>query len=87
MKGLTVIFVVAFFQEVKAQRSQERWENVQKRLDSEEAETARKYQQFQDAKLNRIRHFENLEEQGQQRKDMRVGVSDRHLSMFQSTVM
>ena len=75
------------FQEVKAQRSQERWENVQKRLDTEEAETARKYQQFQDAKLNRIRHFENLEEQGQQRKDMRVGVSDRHLSMFQSTVM
>ena len=76
-----------FFQEVKAQRSQERWDNVQKRLDSEEAETARKYQQFQDAKLNRIRHFQNLEEQGQQRKDMRVGVSDRHLSMFQSTVM
>lgn len=75
------------FQEIKRQRSQERWENVQKRLDAEEVENARKTQQFQDAKLNRIRHFQNLEEQGQLGKDMRIGVSERHLSMFQSTVM
>ncbi|XP_060597084.1 LOW QUALITY PROTEIN: uncharacterized protein LOC132751004 [Ruditapes philippinarum] len=70
--------------EVKAQRSQERWDNVTRRLDQEDAENARRNIQHHNAKLNRIQHFQKLEEEGQQRKDVRIGVTDRHLSMFQS---
>ncbi|XP_045195109.2 uncharacterized protein LOC123550788 isoform X3 [Mercenaria mercenaria] len=70
--------------EIKAQRSQERWDNVTRRLDQEEAENARRNIQHQDAKINRIQHFQKLEEEGQQRKDVRIGVTDRHLSMFQA---
>lgn len=70
--------------EIKAQRSQDRWDAVNRRLDQEEAENARRNKQHHDAKINRISHFQQLEEEGQQRKDVRIGVSDRHLSMFQS---
>lgn len=69
---------------MKALRSQERWDNVTRRLDQEEAENARRNLQHHNAKLNRIQHFQKLEEEGQQRKDVRIGVTDRHLSMFQS---
>lgn len=71
-------------QEIKAKRSQDRWDAVTRRLDQEEAEMSRRNKQHQDAKLNRIHHFQELEEAGQQRKDVRIGVTDRHLSMFQS---
>lgn len=73
-----------YLQEVKIQRSQERWDHVNRRLDQEEAAQARRDQQHHNAKINRIQHFQNLEEVGQKRKDVRIEVTDRHLSMFHS---
>ncbi|XP_052286789.1 uncharacterized protein LOC127882276 isoform X1 [Dreissena polymorpha] len=70
--------------ELKAAKSQERWNSVHRRLDQEEAENSVRAQQHQHAKVQRIQHFQNLEEKGQRRKDVRIGVTDRHLSMFES---
>lgn len=73
--------------EVKAHRSQERWDKVTERLDKEEKEADRLRSQHQMAKQNRLSHFQQLEAEGQQRKDMRIGVSNHHLSMFHSTAL
>ena len=76
-----------FLQEMKRQRSQDRWDAVQRRLDQEEAVADQRKEQLHNAKLHRINHFQQLEEEGQRLKDMRLGVTERHLSMFQSTVL
>lgn len=73
--------------EIKAQRSQKRWDQVQHKLDMEEAETARRNQQHQNAKLNRLHHFENLEERGQRRLNIGAVITDRNQSIFQSVPM
>ena len=38
------------------------------------------------AKINRIHHFRHLEE-GQMRKDNRIGVTHQHLAMYRSQVL
>ncbi|XP_048769410.2 trichohyalin-like isoform X2 [Ostrea edulis] len=71
---------------VRIQRSQQRWDNVHSRLQQEEAENQVQGERVRNAKINRIEHFQKLEEEGQQRKDIRIKVSDQHLALLRSQV-
>ncbi|XP_052811445.1 uncharacterized protein LOC128239049 isoform X2 [Mya arenaria] len=70
--------------DVKAQHASVRCTAVQQRLDQEEACNAMRDQQHRNAKMHRIQHFQALEEEGQRRKDVRIAVTDRHLSVFEA---
>lgn len=73
--------------EARVQRSQQRWDGVHSRLQQEEAENQALGERVRNAKINRIHHFQQLEEEGQQRKDVRIKVSDQHLALLRSQVL
>ena len=74
-------------QEARVQRSQQRWDSVHQRLEQEEKENQQQAEKVLNAKVNRIEHFQKLEEQGQARKDLRIQVTDQHLAMYRSQVL
>lgn len=74
-------------QEARVQRSQQRWDGVHSRLQQEEAENQALGERVRNAKINRIEHFQKLEEEGQQRKDVRIKVTDQHLALYRSQVL
>lgn len=74
-------------QEARIQRSQQRWDGVHSRLQQEEAENQTQGERVRNAKINRIHHYQQLEEEGQQRKDVRIKVSDQHLALLRSQVL
>ncbi|CAH1799465.1 unnamed protein product [Owenia fusiformis] len=74
-------------QVTKEQRSQIRSDQHTQRLNQEEAQNAAIDRQHQRAKVNRNRHFRQLESQGQKYKDDRLEVTDKHLALFRSTVL
>lgn len=67
--------------------SQARWDQTQQRLDSEDVENNKVASQRREAKINRIGHFRKLEEEGQRKKDLRIGVTDQHLALYRSQVL
>ncbi|XP_022289084.2 uncharacterized protein LOC111101086 isoform X2 [Crassostrea virginica] len=73
--------------EARVQRSQQRWDGVHSRLQQEEAENQALGERVRNAKINRIEHFQKLEEEGQQRKDVRIKVTDQHLALYRSQVL
>ncbi|KAL5010079.1 hypothetical protein ScPMuIL_012384 [Solemya velum] len=74
-------------QQAKMQRSQNRWEEVPKKLDQEETQMKANLEKAQTAKLNRIEHYEKLEKVGQMRKDLRLNVTDGSMAMYRSQVL
>ncbi|XP_033739504.1 golgin subfamily A member 6-like protein 1 [Pecten maximus] len=74
-------------QQVRVQNSQKRWDEHQQRIQVEEIQNRQHHSQVLNAKLNRIEHFRNLENEGQQRKDLRLAVSEQHLANYRSQVL
>lgn len=82
-----ILYMYLSTQEARVQRSQQRWDGVHSRLQQEEAENQALGERVRNAKINRIHHFQQLEEEGQQRKDVRIKVSDQHLALLRSQVL
>lgn len=82
-----ILFMYLSTQEARVQRSQQRWDGVHSRLQQEEAENQTQGERVRNAKINRIHHYQQLEEEGQQRKDVRIKVSDQHLALLRSQVL
>ena len=74
-------------QEAKVIQSQQRWDQHQKQMVTEQVEGMKQYSQAHNAKITRIEHFRNLEAEGQRKKDLRIGVSDQKLAMYRSQVL
>ncbi|XP_069103634.1 uncharacterized protein [Argopecten irradians] len=73
-------------QQVRVLNSQKRWDQHQQGMEVEEIQNRQHQSQVLNAKVNRIEHFRNLEEEGQRRKDLRVAVSEQHLANYRSQV-
>ncbi|OWF44512.1 uncharacterized protein LOC110458274 [Mizuhopecten yessoensis] len=74
-------------QQVRVQHSQKRWDEHQQRIQVEETQNRQQATQVLNAKVNRIEHFRTLEDEGQRRKDLRIGVTDQHLANYRSQVL
>lgn len=59
---------------------------VTTQLDEQDAKATRLDQQHRNAKIRRTNHFNQLEDQAQAKKDIRVAVTDKHLALYRSQI-
>ncbi|KAK7500063.1 hypothetical protein BaRGS_00008610 [Batillaria attramentaria] len=59
---------------------------ITNQLEEMDVKSAALDQQHRNAKLQRLNHFQRLEDAAQAKKDLRVAVTDQHLAMYRSQV-
>ncbi|RUS90345.1 hypothetical protein EGW08_001840 [Elysia chlorotica] len=77
---------VARREEVRRQNNQARVQSWTERLNAQDAADSAAETQQRQAKLRRQEHFRELERQGQQRKDLRLAVSEQQQAIFRSQI-
>ncbi|GFO27244.1 von Willebrand factor a domain-containing protein 3b [Plakobranchus ocellatus] len=77
---------IARREEIRKQNNQARVQSWTDRLNEQDAQEAATNKQHQQAKLRRQEHFRELERQGQQRKDLRLAVSEQQQAIYRSQI-
>ncbi|CAG5130162.1 unnamed protein product, partial [Candidula unifasciata] len=73
-------------QQIHKQNNEARMKANVERLDEEALNAAKLEKQHQKAKLQRLRHFQKLEKEGQKKKDLRSSVAEQHQAINRSHI-
>ncbi|XP_070190904.1 uncharacterized protein [Littorina saxatilis] len=71
---------------VRRQNCEKRHDAVTVKLEDQDAKNQALDQQHRNAKMHRLQHFHKLEYESQAKKDLRIGVTEQHLSLCRSQI-